>query len=96
MFLQAGLEAFCFDAEFAGFVLAEEIQSQPVDSREVFRRVTDAIAALIFPEAHIPRPVQLVLDTPVPTHVTKHRLGTQPGQVADVVAAVNTYNSLTS
>ena len=54
----SSLQAFAVDAEFAGFVLFEQVESDAVEHREVLCGVPGAFAAEIFAEAHIQHPMQ--------------------------------------
>ena len=60
-----GSESLSVDAQFAGFVPLEQIESDAVEQGEVLRGVSGALAAQILAEGHVQHPVQFVFDAPV-------------------------------
>jgi len=82
-----GIEAFAFDASFAGILLLEHIESDTVEQGEVLRGVASAFAAEVLAEAYVEHPVQFVFDAPVLADgaVQPRRIG---GETGDVVASL--------
>ncbi len=53
------------DAEFAGFVLLEQAQSDAVHHGEVLGSMARAFSAEVPAKGHVKHPVQFVFDAPV-------------------------------
>ena len=59
-----GSESFSVDAQFAGFVPLEQIESDAVEQGEVLCGVSGTLAAQILAEGHVQHPVQFVVSRP--------------------------------
>lgn len=78
----AGLEPPRFDAGFGRGVLAQHVQRDPAQHREVLGGMPDPHAAVIFPMRDIQHPIRPILDPPLPAHRSRKRgdLTVQAGQ----------------
>lgn len=66
--IPARVELFAADSTFLGSLLFEEIESQAAEGGHVLRGVSSPGSALILPRLHVQNPVELVLNSPMPTH----------------------------
>ena len=86
VFIPAGPQPFVLDAELGGLLRPQQVQRDPPQPREVLGPIALADPAGVLIEAEVQRPVQLVLDLPVPVDQSGKGLSVGVGQAADEIA----------
>jgi hypothetical protein len=83
-FVPTGLQALAFNACFGRFFLAQQVQGQMAQDREIGVGMTLAHPTGVFIHDHIQDPMDTILDPPVTTGRVQDLLGV-PAQAANVV-----------
>ena len=84
----SSLQAFTVDAQFAGFVLLEQVECDAVEHGVVLCGVASTFAIQVLAEADVEHSVQFVFDAPVLTDgaVQPRRIGIEAGNVVSGLA----------